>query len=660
MKKVLFAISAFALLMGAASCQEEDFGKVDNNSNVENPLNTITVKIGGANTRLGLDGLTPCFEEGDEVFGWDATGNYTYQCTSVSGSDAVFTRTSTYAPSADEGTKVNLVFANGFSATDITDGTLSIDITKQDASSFEDLPIVMTASGSVDASGKCTMTFTNETSVIMVDNCTSGASAGRKLTPSVDNLYPKMTLTIGTDGAFEKVVDDTPATITNKATSLVDENKAFSFCLATFPTPSGNGAKQVYISVMSDTDWPYSCAVGEKTIPANTIIKISGKNLPNEYAQLAETGDRFGSIADAFAAANDYSGACTVKLSHTTSNSTPISVTNPHGVTLDLDGKTLTVKSTNRITPSESGKLIIDGNGSIVNSTEASNVFNISSGTLILKKATIGFASDATTATNPTAGVYVQGTAKFEMQGGKINVSSGASALIGQGDSKITISDGTISSSSVALSVAGSSQTTITGGTITTTATGLGNGALLVNSSTASVTINGENAKVTAPNTASGNASCPAACLKSGSLILKNGSIGAGYTGLRMFDGSFIMEGGDLYGKRHAIIFAYNAEGSGTATIKGGEVRNTLDNFKLLRFESTSKNTLNIEGGYIYAYGTSVTFSDIPAAASCNVSGGYYNKDINSYAGVNFNGKSCVALDPTVTYNSRTYTHEVK
>lgn len=366
MKKVLFAISAFALLMGAASCQDELGGKID--SSVKNPLNTITVKMGGADTRLGLDGKSPYFEEGDQVFGWDADGNYTYQCTSVSGTEATFSRTSEYAPSADEGTKVNLVFANGFSAEDVTDGTLAIDITLQNAASFEELPVVMTASGAVDADGKCSMSFTNETSVIKVTDCVTSEEEGAEFESiAASNLFPQMTISIDADGNMVKTPGTTPGTITNKGGFTAGADGKISTCIATFPTQGS--ATEISFSARTSKDYYYEYSAGSKTVKSNTIVSLANKTFSSaEIAVVVETSTIYGSLATAIAAANESASDCTVRLLDDCATASTVTINNTNGkkVTLDLNGNTI-VSTAAAITVK--GDTDIIGNGGTITST---------------------------------------------------------------------------------------------------------------------------------------------------------------------------------------------------------------------------------------------------------------------------------------------------
>ncbi len=339
MKKLLFAISAFALLMGAASCQDELGGKID--SSVENPLNTITVKMGNS-TRLGIDeNKTPFFDEGDEVFGWDADGNYTYQCTSVSGSEATFTRTSDYAPSADEGTKVNLVFANGFSAEDITDGTLAIDISEQNAASFEELPVVMTASGAVDADGKCSMAFANETSVIKVTDCITSEAEGVEFESiEASNLFPQMTISIDADGNMVKTPGTTPGTITNKGGFTAGADGKISTCIATFPTQGS--ATEISFRAKTGEDYNdryYKFEGGSKIIKSNVIVNMAGKTFSKcDIAMIRETSTTYASLADAIAAAGTTPATIVLLDDSFTSK---IATAAGSDITLDLNGKTI-------------------------------------------------------------------------------------------------------------------------------------------------------------------------------------------------------------------------------------------------------------------------------------------------------------------------------
>ena len=611
MKKVLFAISAFALLMGAASCQDElGLEKVDNTtigSSVANPLNTITVKMGSA-TRLGLDGTTPVFEAGDEVFGWDATGNYTYQCTAVSGSDATFTRASEYAPSADEGTKVNLVYAKGYSASDIVSGELSLDISKQDITSFEALPIVMTASGEVDASGKCSMTFVNETSVIKVDNCTSPAT--KKMTSVVArNLYPKLSISIDGDGNFVKTTG-AAGTVSNLSTStFTPVSKAFSFWVATFPTPDGTTAAEVDFLMTSSTNYLYRYTAGSKIIPANKIITVSGKTFSsvNYFMELEQTGKLYNTVTDAIADANAYSGPCTIRVLRDFSNTTVKQFTNPDGITLDLNGRTITIDTKYRMTPVSGGKLIIDGNGVITNSNPYNYTFSITdNSTLVIKSGKI-------------------------TQGSKVNNDPDAPIKLSAGT--ILMEGGSIDASGNevnAIKISGTGQFIMNGGTIK-------------------------------GGTLSGDYDNSTMVVSGGTFTLNGGTVGTTTSRtITVSSGSVTVNGGTVVAQRNA----FNCSGTGSITITGGEVWDNYYGYSLIYIQPDAKTEISISGGHIYAPARSIsTFgpaSNIGDDLSVTISGGYFNQDISAtystYSG--FTIGTCSAC--TETFNGRTYSYEVK
>ena len=444
MKKVLFAIATAAILMGAVSCQQDEF-KGENNSVVKNPLNTIVVTIGNDATRLGLvsgeDVAAPVFELDDEVFGWDANGKYTYKCTAVNGTEATFTKTSTYAPSADAGTKVNLVFAKGYGANDVVDGKLNIDISEQKALTFSELPIVMTASGTVDANGQCKMVFKSETSVISAENCTSTATVEIQ-NVYADNLYPTMSFAINAEGEFVRTPGKAGKICNAVTLNPTAEDKSLNFCIATFPTPENAEPAQIMISFTSTTDFTYFFT-SQRTIPENMILTLEVKFALAQHL-LVETGTYYSTFREAIDAVNAYEGPCTLKVISDcqSSSGAPYDITNVDGVTYDLNGKSTALTKDGRLRPVGEGMLTIidsnpDGTGRIWDNWIGYSPFNLNAGGyLYLESGIIGQKVGGNVAV-----IELSADSYFEMNGGQI-LAEGRFFMFSGGSPMVTITDG--------------------------------------------------------------------------------------------------------------------------------------------------------------------------------------------------------------------------
>lgn len=639
MKKYLSILCAVAVALGAVSCQKAD--EVKTSATVNTPLKTITVRIADNGTRLALDEETHYtkFELTDQLFGWDATGNYTYICTKAEANRYEFKLLSEYAPSSEPGTKVNLIFANGYDVDDIDGGQLSLDIKNQNASGFSQLPIVMTGQGIVAQDGGCEVVFNNETSYISIKDCPTPAAGGMSFySVEATNLYPQMTISIDKDGNFVKTIGQA-GTITNGAEIVSSQDKKISSCMATFPSPAGAAAANVVFSAESAEGIDYYYGAGKKTVPANKIISISGKEFTSEppvtgIAELVETGESFTDFSAAVAAANAYEGSCTIKMLQDFTNSTAQTITNTAGATLNLNGYSFTVsgKST-RISIASGSSLTIDGEGTYTIAT-ATNIFALTNenSTLILKGGTISIS------TGTYAAIYST-TGSFEMYGGEVNTNGNkALAIDFEAPAKMKLNGGTIKGGSAK------------------------HGAIYVANANADVEIDGT--QISAPHiTANDN---PVLNLVSGKLALKSGKIGSSSDrwGIKVGNGSFEMTGGTVSASRYPVYCA----GTGNITISGGCIIDVNAGWKAFYGSSDAKNSVKLTGGYFYAHHNAsypgfYTFGGTLTDMSVEVSGGYFAEDISStsagYKGkITINGEVEECSDVKDVHGNK-YTHQV-
>ena len=637
MKKHLSILCAATIVLGAASCQKANI--TDTSVAADKALTSITVRMSGSDTRLALDEVThyTVFEVGDEVFGWDANGSYTYSCTSVEADEAEFELISDYAPSSDAGTKVNLVYANGYDVEDVDGGTLSLDIKNQNATAFSQLPFVMTAQGVVAEDGGCEVTFSNETSFIRIEDCPTPAAGGLSFySVEATNLYPQMAISIGTDGNFVKTVGSA-GTIKNSAEIVSDQDGKISCCMATFPSPEAASSANIIFSAESAEGFVYYYSVGKKTVPANKIINVSGKEFTSEIpvvgiVELAETGESFTSLTAAVAAANAYSGPCTITVLGDFTNTEAQTISNPDGVTLDLNGYTLTIsgKST-RISIASGSTLTIDGEGTYVMAT-ATNTFALSNAnsTLILNSGTI---------TNAGGYAVVYSTnGDFIMNGGTVTDNGKKClALDFEAPCKMKLNGGQV--------IGGSSK----------------HGAVYIGNKDAEVEING--AEISAPYSTDN----PALNIYSGKLVLNSGKIGSKNDrwGIKLGNGTFEMKGGTISAARYPVYCA----GTGTATFTGGNVVEVNAGWKIFYGGgSDAKNNIKIESGYFYtphstSYPNFYSFGGTLTNMSVEVSGGYFTENILDEAAAYFgkitvNGNVLPCTD-IKDVNGNKYTYQV-
>lgn len=917
MKKILSILSAAAVLFGAVSCAKDNLGQIKEVKTVDNPLNTILVKV-ASDTKLAVDSdnLTPAFEEGDEIFGWDSEGTtYAYTCTEVTEDAATFTRTSSGAPSADEGTVVNLVYAPGYEIEDIVDKTLDVNLAVQG----ETLPVIMHISGTVDEEGICKVTFLNDVAIVDVkDAVLPDAVEDEEYTVSFHGKNTSLKFTLDEDGSLVVApAVEGPISSSEKAKVSADSKISKKFAV-----PASLEATDVIIAAMAADGSTYTFSAGSKEIAAGKYIKVTGKEFAPQYVaqissdkymtlakavavanaaedvttvklledatifetlkinneakkeiildidgkncicsdntikmfdaatpftvkddtksgsikggfccihssstltlsdvqfeatgksasavintngentvlnmtncsveatsetssdairavnaeglatidgctltsngyalrlyaqnvaesssmtvrntycyangsmeaintsnntgktskitiesgyfhvtdaeniaktkssdQLEITGGHYNrevvaasgyvcldkgesepyryvvekatgevlfvetgiqcALTDAIAAANAYPGACTIKFLKDLTNTASKTITNVSGVTFDMNGKTLTIKSSNRIAPKEGGKLIIDGDGVVTNTTFASNVFVLEGGTLIIKKTKVSLPEKPEgSSSSSTSAISVKDGGHLYVEGGEISVVEAAPTV----------------------AVTGNNATCeITGGTIT--GSGTKNGVLRVNNASASVSIDGVDVIVSSKSNSVGS---PSVFVEKGSFELKNGTVGSTneYTAIKVKDGSCKISGGSVVSQRQSFYCA----GLGQITILDGEIRNTKGGTNYCNFYypassedyPSPQNSIEISGGYIFT-NTSATYANqslfydagndpkygcVPSSASVTITGGYFTRDINSFSFVNMNGKVCSS--GTFTHNGRTYKYHVE
>lgn len=269
MKKVLSILSAVAVLFGAASCSKDNLGKIKEAGTVVNPLNTITVTM-GSNTKVYINPeLKPVFEVRDVIFGWDANGTtYEYTCTESSEDVATFTRTSSGAPSSEEGTIVNLVYAPGYSIGDIIDNSLRVNMVVQMG-----LPIVMHTSGTVDDEGICKVTFQNDVSIVDIkDAVLPEAEEGEEYAISFECTNTVLNFYLEEEGSIDVTPEET-SMITSQELARVGADSKISKKLA---VPASDGEVEVIITATGPKGI-YKFSAGTKNIEEGKYIKVYDK-----------------------------------------------------------------------------------------------------------------------------------------------------------------------------------------------------------------------------------------------------------------------------------------------------------------------------------------------------------------------------------------------
>ena len=352
MKRLILAIAAVSILFGAASCKKENLGVVTP-GNGGTPLDVIkaTVAVPAADGKLSLvedtqlQTVTPAFEVDDELFGFTGDVKYAYKCTSVDeDGNAIFTRTSENAPSAEDGTIVTLFFAPGYNMDSIKEGKLAIDITGQKAGIDSELPVIMAAQGAVE-SGECVMAFGNEVSIISVNEAVlTDAEAGTEMASlSVSGLHGKIEYSLDSeDGSLVSVMPAETDVITNTGVLSVAEGSKFGGCVATFQSEE---TTHVFTATAADGA-KYSWTATSKAVAENSYVKVAGKTFDPKY--VAQIGsDKYMTLAKAVATANEATENVTVAMLEDVSESHSLTINNSDAVvTLDFNGHTIASTAT--------------------------------------------------------------------------------------------------------------------------------------------------------------------------------------------------------------------------------------------------------------------------------------------------------------------------
>lgn len=172
MKKIIFAISALAVLAGVSTSCEKELSNVQENTSSKEF--TITATIADNSTKVSYAenssyNLKPSWQVNDIVVGFDDSGNtYGFEVTAVNDGKAILTiitsgdnvGSETTVPA--DGTKMYMIYAPGKKPSDISSKSLTVNIANQDK---DVVPALMMASAEV-ADSNLSLEFENKTCII--------------------------------------------------------------------------------------------------------------------------------------------------------------------------------------------------------------------------------------------------------------------------------------------------------------------------------------------------------------------------------------------------------------------------------------------------------------------------------------------------------------
>ena len=350
MKGLLKYFSVLALLLGVVSCQL---------SSVEDGILSrlsVTAVIDGTDaTRVTytVDNetaftVTPAWSVGDKIIGFDDEGNkFTFTVESVEAGVAAM-NTGGYTPTSATGsTRLHAIYAPGYTVDDIVSNELEVNLAAQDGALNNNSRVLMYSTASL-AAGSVQFHFEKATAIVGLRKFQLPVS----FTTAVTRMKLNGVATSGTfrleDGGLVFVPSTTVGTVTATRTWMTNG--------------SGVCATPVYFSVVPTKDAQLSI---DADTPSKTYINLQPIEkmdiAPGYYYHMTKVfygpeaevnGVSYGSVVEAFDAANEIDEPAVIRLLANCQATEPIVLCNVRsaGYTLDLNGKTLTMTSDNTMT----------------------------------------------------------------------------------------------------------------------------------------------------------------------------------------------------------------------------------------------------------------------------------------------------------------------
>ena len=375
MKKTIKLFAILAVLLFAASCQNKG---LDGEQPLQPALSvTATIAVPDA-SRVTYDvdnavshTITPAWTVGDKIIGFDDDDHtFTFTVSSVDGAGRAVLDLGGYAQGS--ATKLYAIYAPGktesnFSGTGEAT-TLAVDLSTQDGAALNDnSPVLMCATAEITA-GSATLTFENQTAIIGVTRFKLPAAA-TVTSVSVDGLVTTGTFSVD-GGTLVLTPGTTPATVSATGSWATGEGNICETPLyfATMPTAS---AKIALRASDGANDYGNLASIAAADIVAGNYYYMQ-KNLGAPVADV--NGVKYGTIDDAFAAANRATSDVTVTLLANCSAAARLALNTSVGgtgdVTFDLNGHTLSMTEQIRVT------------GRTLTITDASSVVPAEQGTI--------------------------------------------------------------------------------------------------------------------------------------------------------------------------------------------------------------------------------------------------------------------------------------
>lgn len=260
-------MSAIALAAGiCTSCQKETEPSPDPGTSGGQVTVIATISDGGTKVSYSESGsnLNQSWTAGDHIVGWDASGKKIEleikDESMIKDGKAIFTPVTGSAAVPSSG-KVYMIYAPGKSYTDVSEKSLTYNLSSQDGSS---VPALMTATGSV-SNNVLALNFTNRLAIVAVKNPTFPVTAATNITGlqlSGDNILTKATFSLDSDGELQM-----------NSSELGAITKACNFTTA---TDGKTSETMVYFAVLPNST-PADVTVST-TAPTGYQISFPGKS----------------------------------------------------------------------------------------------------------------------------------------------------------------------------------------------------------------------------------------------------------------------------------------------------------------------------------------------------------------------------------------------
>lgn len=389
MRKIVWSFFAIALILSAASCQDNGL-----DANYSNSTLTITATIVEPETsRMGYafpdNNIQPTWADGDQVFGFDSEGNnFTFEVESVTDGRATMTVVGKYTPV--NGRTIYAMFVPGKSVANIADNKVAIEL---DTQNNVNNPSVILCATSIVSENTVNLGFRYQTAVVGVKQFkipeTSVDVTSLKL------VGAKAQGTIKVEGGELKLVPaDGMQTITaSPATSWTANGSGIVSTPVYFMVIPTVDAELELQATTGTANYVNLSHIGEDglDIEAGHYYYMS-KNLATPVAQVGR--EKYTTIDAAWAAANAATSDVTVTLlaNCTAAAQLALNNTGTGAVTLNLNNKILTTVSNNHgISIGGSRSLTVSNDGTIKNVGAASSekyvIYN--EGTLTINNGTI-------------------------------------------------------------------------------------------------------------------------------------------------------------------------------------------------------------------------------------------------------------------------------